>query len=147
MEVRQPILIMGLPGAGKTTLARALAPHLRAVHFNNDDVRQNINRDLGFSFEDRVEQARRMRWMCDRVLEAGHAAIADFVCPLQATRAAFGDCFLVWVDRIQHSRYPDTDRIFEPPVRWGVRVTPQGDVDHWVRETLAAYPKESSLVP
>ncbi len=139
MSLRHPILIMGLPGAGKTTLSKALAPHLRAVHFNNDDVRQNISRDLGFSPADRIEQARRMRWLCDRVLEAGHAAIADFICPLAATREAFGNCFLIWMDRIQHSRFADTDRIFEPPTKWGVRVTPQGDVDHWVQQTLSAY--------
>ncbi len=43
------ILIMGLPGSGKTALATALAPRLNAVHFNADEVRQNINKDLGFS--------------------------------------------------------------------------------------------------
>ena len=64
------ILIMGLPGASKTTLANALAPLLNAVVFNADAVRANVSRDLGFSHEDRIEHARRMGWMCDRVFEA-----------------------------------------------------------------------------
>ena len=55
------ILIMGLPGAGKTTLATALAPRLNAVHFNADAVRANLSKDLGFARADRVEHARRRR--------------------------------------------------------------------------------------
>jgi adenylylsulfate kinase len=51
MSKSNKILIMGLPGAGKTALARALAPFLTAVQFNADEVRANINRDLGFSPE------------------------------------------------------------------------------------------------
>jgi hypothetical protein len=62
----------GLPGAGKTTLARELAPLLSAVVFNADDVRQNINRYLGFSPEDRIEQARRIGWLCNKVACADH---------------------------------------------------------------------------
>ena len=65
--MNRKILVMGLPGSGKTTFTRALAPMLNAVVFNNDEVRANINRDLGFSMEDRVEQARRMGWLCDRI--------------------------------------------------------------------------------
>ncbi|WP_423906930.1 adenylyl-sulfate kinase [Candidatus Spongiihabitans sp.] len=65
MIVSQKILIMGLPGAGKTSLAKELAPLLNAVHFNADVVRKNINSDLGFSNKDRIEQARRMGWMCE----------------------------------------------------------------------------------
>src|SRR5215204_7239937 len=49
------ILIMGLPGAGKTTLANALAPRLNAVIFNADEVRANVSKDLGFSEPDRIE--------------------------------------------------------------------------------------------
>ena len=50
--MKRKILIMGLPGAGKTTLAELLVPKLCAVWFNADAVRQEINRDLGFSSED-----------------------------------------------------------------------------------------------
>ena len=70
---------MGLPGAGKTTLANTLAPLLNAVVFNADAVRANLSRDLGFSHAERVEQASRMGWMCDRVVEAGGTVIADFI--------------------------------------------------------------------
>ena len=83
--MQRKILIMGLPGAGKTTLANALAPLLNAVVFNADAVRANLSRDLGFSHEDRVEHARRMGWMCDRVVEAGGTVIADFICPTADT--------------------------------------------------------------
>jgi adenylylsulfate kinase-like enzyme len=85
-DMQPKILIMGLPGAGKTALASALAPLLNAVVFNADAVRANLSRDLGFSHEDRVEHARRMGWMCDRVVEAGGTVIADFICPTPETR-------------------------------------------------------------
>src|SRR5215472_17256023 len=106
------ILIMGLPGAGKTTLAASLAPLLNAVTFNADAVRANLSRDLGFSHQDRIEHARRMGWMCDRVAEAGGMVIADFICPTEETRAAFGDAFTIWLDRISVSRFEDTNRMF-----------------------------------
>ena len=95
---------MGLPGAGKTTLANALAPLINAVVFNADAVRANLSRDLGFTHEDRVEHARRMGWMCDRVVEAGGTVIADFICPTEQTRAVFGDAFTIWLDRIDAGR-------------------------------------------
>jgi cytidyltransferase-like protein len=125
------ILIMGLPGAGKTTLAKVLVPLLNAVHFNADEVRANVNKDLGFALEDRLEQARRMGWLCDRVVEAGTFAIADFICPTAETRDAFGDAFVVWVDRIKSSRFPDTDALFQPPTHWDIRVEPEGSPIYW----------------
>ena len=103
--MHRKILIMGLPGAGKTTLANTLAPLLNAVVFNADAVRANLSRDLGFSVEDRVEHARRMGWMCDRVVEAGGTVIADFICPTAETRAVFGDAFTIWVDRIDEGTF------------------------------------------
>jgi hypothetical protein len=128
------VLIMGLSGAGKTTLANMLVPRLNGVHFNADAVRANVNKDLGFASEDRIEQARRMGWLCDRVVEAGTYAIADFICPTKKTREAFGDAFVVWIDRIKKSRFPDTDALFEVPERWDIRVGPDGSPAYWAEK-------------
>jgi cytidyltransferase-like protein len=130
------ILVMGLPGAGKTTLANSLAPLLNAVVFNADAVRANLSRDLGFSHEDRVEHARRMGWMCDRVVEAGGTVIADLVCPTQETRAAFGAAFVIWLDRIREGRFDDTNRMFHPPERFDLRVGPEGTPQYWAEQVL-----------
>jgi len=131
--MNRKILIMGLPGAGKTTLAQALVPLLNAVHFNADAVRANVNKDLGFALADRIEQARRMGWLCDRVVEAGAFAVADFICPTDETRAAFGPAFVVWVDRIKEGAFADTNRMFVPPQRFDVRVTAEGTPAYWAQ--------------
>jgi DNA polymerase III delta prime subunit len=133
------ILIMGLPGTGKTTLAKALSPRLNAPHFDADLVRANINKGLGFSAADRIEHARRMGWLCDVVAAAGGFAIADFVCPTVATREAFGSAgtFVIWVDRIKHSRFEDTNRMFEPPDRFDLRVTSDGTPEFWADQAAA----------
>lgn len=139
--VNRKILVMGLPGAGKTSLSEILAARLNAVHFNADAVRENINKDLTFTHADRVEQSRRMGWLCDRVVSAGGFAIADFICPTHAARDAFGDAFVIWVDRIKSSRFADTNAMFEPPTRYDMRVTAEGEAIYWVEQ---AYRK---LVP
>ena len=135
--MQRKILILGLPGAGKTTLANALAPLLNAVVFNADAVRANLSRDLGFSHEDRVEHARRMGWMCDRVVEAGGTVIADFICPTPETRAAFGEAFVIWVDRIAAGRFEDTNRMFVAPERFDLAVTAEGTPQYWAEQILA----------
>jgi hypothetical protein len=133
----QKILIMGLPGAGKTTLAATLAPLIDAVIFNADAVRANLSRDLGFSHQDRIEHARRMGWMCDRVVEAGGTVIADFICPTEETRAAFGDAFTIWVDRIDAGRFGDTNRMFTAPKRFDLRVNAEFTARYWAEQALA----------
>jgi adenylylsulfate kinase len=132
--MHRKILIMGLPGAGKTTLAKILAARLNAVHFNANEVRENINKDLGFSNSDRIEQARRMGWLCDQVAKMGGFVIADFICPTPETRRAFtenGPAFVVWVDRIRESAFEDTNRMFVPPETFDLRVTPDGSAEQW----------------
>jgi hypothetical protein len=131
------ILVMGLPGAGKTTLSRKLAQRLNAVHFNADEVRAHVNKDLGFSVEDRTEQAQRMGWLCDQVIQTGGYAIADFICPTPETRTAFGEAFVVWLDRIQKGRFEDTNRLFVPPDHYDVRVTADGAPEYWVDRITA----------
>jgi cytidyltransferase-like protein len=131
------ILIMGLPGAGKTTLTTVLAPLLNAVVFNADAVRVNLSRDLTFSLDDRIEHARRMGWMCDRVVEAGGTVIADFICPTEEAREAFGGAFTIWIDRINAGRFEDTNRMFVPPRRFDLRVSAEGTPQYWAEQALA----------
>lgn len=135
--VHRKILIMGLPGSGKTTLADLLAKRLNAVHFNADAVRHHINPDLSFSEPDREEQARRMGWLCDQVVKTGCFAVADFICPTRRTRDAFmenGEAFIVWVNRIGTSRFEDTNRLFVAPSRFDVQVTAEGTPDFWAEQ-------------
>jgi len=121
------ILIMGLPGVGKTTLAKHLAQMIGAVHLNADEIRKEIHKDLGFSTEDRIEHSRRMGVLCDIVLRSGVYVIADFVCPTFETRKAFGtEYFLIYIDRKPCRDYPDTTRIFQPPTSFDLLVT-EGD--------------------
>ncbi len=133
------LLIMGLPGAGKTTLADAIAPRLNAVVFNADEVRTRINKDLGFSEPDRIEHARRMGWLCDQVVKTGGFAIADFICPTPSTRAAFlegGEAFVVWLNRIERGRFEDTNQLFIPPENPDIEVNAEGTPELWAEQIV-----------
>ena len=76
---------MGLPGAGKTTLASKLQPLLEAKWLNADEVRKKAN-DWDFTPEGRKRQAKRMRDMADDLLKKGNYVIADFVAPTNNSR-------------------------------------------------------------
>ena len=132
--MRAKVLIMGLPGAGKTTLATALAPLIGAVVFNADAVRANLSLDLGFSHADRISHARRMGWLCDCVGAAGYPAIADFVCPTEETRMAFGIAFTIWIDRIKIGRFEDTNKMFIPPMHFDLRVRGDNSPSYWAEQ-------------
>jgi hypothetical protein len=118
------IQIIGLPGSGKTELATALKERINAIHLNADEVRSTVNSDLGFTAEDRIEQARRMGAMARLIANQGVApVIVDFVCPTAETREAFGKPnILIWVDRIKEGRFEDTNKIWEDPIKFDIRI-------------------------
>lgn len=107
------ILLCGLPGSGKTTLAAPLAELLGAVHINADEVREKYN-DWDFSLEGRLRQASRMRHLADGVVLSGKTAVVDFVCPTQKARSEFDPDFVVWLDTIKEGRFEDTNKMYEP---------------------------------
>jgi hypothetical protein len=115
------IQIIGLPGSGKTTLAIALKDRINAVHLNADYVRLNINSDLGFTIEDRIEHSRRMGAMARMLFEQGLNVVVDFVCPTKETREAFGKPdILVWMKTIEEGRFEDTNKMFVNPENFDV---------------------------
>jgi adenylylsulfate kinase len=108
------ILICGLPGSGKTTLAKPFAELLGGVWINADSIRKQYD-DWDFSNEGRLRQAERMRLLADGVELAGKVAVCDFVCPTEQTRQALNADYIVWMDTIKEGRFDDTNLIFKNP--------------------------------
>jgi adenylate kinase family enzyme len=110
------IQIIGLPGTGKTALAKEICRRTDAIHINGDSVRKDLSSDLRFSAEDRIEQARRLGAVSRLISDQGRLVVVDFVNPTEETRRSFGDAdVVVWVDRITEGRFEDTNRMWEDP--------------------------------
>jgi adenylylsulfate kinase len=147
--MKQRILIMGLPGSGKTYLAEALKKYLEqhgtrqdissletlpigglnatVTWFNADDVRRKYN-DWDFSKEGRIRQSLRM-------LEFALASdtdyvICDFVAPIPEMRNNFKADWTIWMDTIEEGRFEDTNRMFVPPEVYDFRVT-EKNAEKW----------------
>ena len=97
--------------------------HTDAIHLNADEVRADLNKDLGFTPEDRIEQARRMGALAHLLHAQGRTVIVDFVCPTYETRKVFGKPdYLIWVDRIDESRFEDTNKMWQKPTKYDLRI-------------------------
>ena len=105
------ILICGLPGSGKTTLAKKLQKELGYAWFNADKVREQFE-DWDFSSEGRKRQAQRMFDLCEGL---DKSCIADFVAPTKEIRQIFNPDIIILMNTIKESKYADTNKIFETP--------------------------------
>jgi broad-specificity NMP kinase len=148
MKQAKRILIMGLPGSGKTYFAERLKQYLEAhlnpvnehslrpiadaqvtvTWLNADDIRTQYN-DWDFSTEGRVRQSVRMRDLADR--SGTDYVIVDFVAPLVEQRNNFKADWTVWIDTIERGRFEDTNRMFVPPEVYDFRITEQ-NAEKWV---------------
>lgn len=147
------ILVMGLPGAGKTYLAGRLKQYLednssvdtmpiwrmsdfestpktyksKVDWFNADDIRRRFN-DWDFSREGRIRQSIRMAEFAIKC--TGDYVICDFVAPLPEMRHNFKADWVIWMDTIDQGRFEDTNKAFVAPDVYDFRVTEQ-NADKW----------------
>ena len=120
---------MGLPGSGKTTLARHLVPMFNAVWLNADEVRKEAD-DWDFSPEGRQRQSSRMRTLAEKAVSKNRVVVADFVCPTQQTRKEFGADYTIWMNTIKEGRFDDTNKMFEAPNDYDFKVSHK-EADMW----------------
>ena len=123
------ILVMGLPGSGKTYLAERLQPLLKAAWYNADVVRKMAN-DWDFSPEGRIRQSLRMKSLADFEKRHGRIVICDFVCPTKETKNNFSPDITIWMNTIKSGRYEDTNKMFEKPEKADFIVTEMNDNNH-----------------
>ena len=123
------ILVMGLPGSGKTYLAKRMQPILIAAWYNADIVRDMAN-DWDFSPEGRIRQSLRMKSLADFDKKHGRIVICDFVCPTHETKRNFNPDITIWMNTIKSGRYEDTNRMFESPMEVDYEVNEMNDHNH-----------------
>lgn len=144
------ILVMGLPGSGKTYFAERLKKYLeingqkslssidsdspfpklnlKIDWFNADDIRKRFN-DWDFSKEGRIRQSLRMFDFAMRC--NGDYVICDFIAPLPEMRHNFKADWTIWMDTIDVGRYEDTNKVFVSPDLYDFRITEQY-AEKWV---------------
>ena len=136
------ILVMGLPGSGKTTLAGELVSLLNAKRkfskwINNDEVRKTAN-DWDFSEKGRVRQAKRMADLAEKYKQEGILVVCDFICPTHETRKLFDADIIIWMDTVNKCQFEDTNELFVPPEKVNLIISSHSKnwAEHIVEEII-----------
>jgi hypothetical protein len=111
------VVVFGLPGSGRSTLARELGRALDAVVLDEDKLFETLNCDLDRSPQGYTESARRIGWMASTILDNGVNCICDMVLPTQLSRKSFRistrEVYAIWMDTIDSSKDANANAIWE----------------------------------
>jgi len=116
------ILVMGLPGSGKTWFSERAQKEINCAWYNADKVREMAG-DWDFTPEGRNRQALRMKTIADFESNQGRIVICDFVCPTEDARSMFEADFTIWMNTITKGRFEDTNKMFETPKTVDMEIT------------------------
>ncbi len=104
------VLVMGLPGAGKTWLASRIADHFKIPLFDGDAMRDLFG-NWDFSIQGRETQMKTIRCL-GKITDN---CVASVVCPTVELRTILGFHCIIWLNTIERSVYNDTNEIFVTP--------------------------------
>jgi adenylylsulfate kinase len=117
------ILIMGLSGAGKTTLAEKLVTKLKSEYsvlwLNADKIRKQYD-DWDFTINGRLRQSHRINKLANE--STCDHTISDFIAPTPNIRKIFSADYTIWVDTINYCDYHNTNILFQPPKKYNYRI-------------------------
>ena len=166
----------GLSGAGKSTVANLVEKRLHALGhhtylLDGDNVRHGLNKDLGFSEADRVENIRRVAEVSRLMLDAGLIVLVSFISPFRSERemaralVAEGEFIEVFVDtplavaeerdpkglyrkarRGELKNFTGIDSPYEPPEQPEIRIDTTVDTAEQAAERIVAWLRESGTV-
>mgnify|MGYP002725649682 CR=1 FL=1 len=120
LPTAKKFLVMGLSGSGKTTFAKNLVDAIEDVTWlNADKVRAEYD-DWDFSYGGRIRQAKRLRELSDKVTT--EYVVCDFIAPTKEIRDIYAADYVVWMDTVKNSKYSDTDKLFEPPKHYNLKI-------------------------
>jgi adenylylsulfate kinase len=130
------ILLCGLPGAGKSMLAKRLVEILDNADWHNADSIREMFNDWDFSMEGRQRQMKRVQDFSRKSISKGRYAVCDFVCPTNELRKEFKPHYVIWMNTITEGRFEDTNKVFEQfddSVHVDVEITAD---DWWTEEAV-----------
>tara|TARA_Y100000816_G_scaffold156392_1_gene111545 strand:- start:1564 stop:1977 length:414 start_codon:yes stop_codon:yes gene_type:complete len=113
------ILVMGLPGSGKTTLAKEIKKRIKCTWLNADKVRRKF-KDWDFSKKGVLRQSRRMKQLANK--NKNKIIIADFICPYKEGREIFDPDLIIWMDTVKKGRLPTFDKTFQNPKKFDLKI-------------------------
>jgi len=171
------IWLTGYSGAGKSTIANLVEKKLfslgrRTYLLDGDNVRHGLNKDLGFTEQDRVENIRRVAEVAKLMVDAGLIVLVSFISPFRAERAGAralvgeGEFFEVFVDtplaqaeardvkglykkarRGELKNFTGIDSPYEPPESPDIRIDTTKLSPEQAADLLVATLKDRGVVP